>query len=172
MSEQCPEEYRARQAAQMPTFKDNKAKKMKVKFIADKLMADGKEIQPAFQKNELQPSQSYIVTEEPAISTKITEKGSSFIAYAFSVQSRDEASAALEKVYIQPDMGDVRHVSYAYRVMENGHATEGQHDDGEYGMSSRILSHIQDGNTTNILVALARWKYGPNIGPKRFEIGD
>ena len=63
-------------------------------------------------------------------------------------------------------------MSYAYCVMENGHVTEGQQDNREYGMSYRILSHIQDGNTTNILVALARWKYGPNIGPKRFEIGD
>ena len=174
VTEQFPSEVRAKRAAQIPTLKENKINQKKVKMQVDTLYVDNKPVDPGFRKNPLPNSVTHMNADlpEPAKSLRITENGSAFIGYASKVASLSEANTALQQIQAEDGMGTVTHISYAYSITGGGSQLQGNDDDGEYGLSSQLQEVIKSVGVENVLVAVARWHEGPNIGYRRFELAN
>lgn len=94
---------------------------------------------------------------------KHTEKMSRFLAFAYHVESADEARARLKE--IQNAYHDSRHVCWAYII--GPEMTEYQlNDNGEpSGTAGKpILGQIRSHGVTNVLVAVVRYFGGIKLG--------
>ncbi len=91
------------------------------------------------------------------------EKGSKFIAFAYSVSSEDEIKERM--VFLQKQFHDARHHCYAWRLGANMERYR-VNDDGEPSGSAGnpIFGQIQSRNLTNILVVVIRYFGGTLLG--------
>ena len=91
------------------------------------------------------------------------EKGSKFIAYAFSVYSEDEIKDRIEEIKrIEPSAS---HYCYAY-TLKHDMSLQKVNDDGEpsYTAGKPILGQILSNNLTNILIVVTRYFGGVKLG--------
>ena len=91
------------------------------------------------------------------------EKGSKFIAKAFSVSSEDEVKSCLEE--LRKEYYDARHHCYAYIIgLKEQHVRA--NDDGEpnHSAGDPILGQIRSKNLTNTLVVVIRYFGGTKLG--------
>lgn len=105
---------------------------------------------------------SYFTISSPANSV-YKEKGSKFIAYAFSIKSEDEAKEHLLK--IKKEHFSARHICYAYRLGSSGEQTRSS-DAGEPANTAGkpILNQITSRNLTQTLVVVVRYFGGTLLG--------
>lgn len=91
------------------------------------------------------------------------EKGSRFLAFAYNVETADEAKALLREK--QKEYHDARHHCYAWRL-GGGEGETKVGDDGEpSGTAGRpILGQIQSAGLTNIVVIVVRYFGGIKLG--------
>ncbi len=91
------------------------------------------------------------------------EKGSKFIAYAFSVSSEEEVKAHLAS--LKSKYPDARHHCFAYILADAQHS-ERAYDDGEPNNSAGvpILNQIRSFKLSNVLVVVVRYFGGIKLG--------
>jgi uncharacterized YigZ family protein len=91
------------------------------------------------------------------------DKGSKFLAYAFPVESEQEARQRVASV--KKEHYSARHCCYAYRIGKAG-AHFRANDDGEpSGTAGKpILGQLLSANLTNVLVVVARYFGGTLLG--------
>lgn len=91
------------------------------------------------------------------------EKGSKFIAKAFSVSSEEEVKEIL--LSLRKEYFDARHHCYAYLLGAN-QATYRANDDGEpnHSAGDPILGQIRSAGLSNVLVVVIRYFGGTKLG--------
>ena len=91
------------------------------------------------------------------------EKGSKFIAYAFTVYSEDEVKEKLEE--IKRIEHSARHHCYAY-ILHSDKSAQRTNDDGEPSSTAGkpILGRILASDLTNILIIVVRYFGGIKLG--------
>ncbi|MCR5453622.1 MAG: YigZ family protein, partial [Bacteroidales bacterium] len=105
---------------------------------------------------------SYITISSPGEAI-FKERGSKFLAFAFHVESEEEADAIrkdFKKKYY-----DATHVVYAFRLGPEGDKFRAA-DDGEPSGSSGlpVLNTIKSRNVTNVIVLVVRYFGGTKLG--------
>ena len=105
---------------------------------------------------------SYITISTPGEAI-YKERGSKFLAFAFHVESEDEADVIrkdFKKKYY-----DATHVVYAFRIGAEGEQFRAA-DDGEPSGSSGlpVLNTIKSKNITNVIVLVVRYFGGTKLG--------
>ena len=112
-----------------------------------------------------EPLQGWIQSEP------IDDRGSIFVAYAYSTDNEEEALMRLNHLKTDNRISRSRHVMYAYRFnSENkGRIVSDCDDDGETAAGSRMLHLLTLMDAQNVIVACARWFTGTHIGPDRFK---
>ena len=102
-------------------------------------------------------------TIQAPISVEYKEKGSRFLAFAFSVSSEEEVKRSLND--LRKQYYDARHHSYAY-IIGLKNQTFRANDDGEPGHSAGdpILGQIRSFKLTNCLVVVIRYFGGTKLG--------
>src|SRR5580692_4936436 len=90
------------------------------------------------------------------------EKGSRFLAFAYPVQSEDEAKEYL--AFLRKEHPKARHVCFAY-VLGADKSLFKSSDDGEphHSAGTPILGQIKSFELTNILVAVVRYFGGTKL---------
>ncbi|CCD26614.1 Yih1p NDAI_0I00450 [Naumovozyma dairenensis CBS 421] len=130
------------------------------------------------QQDTSQPEQSSIPTdpfEGWTASDPITDRGSTFIAFAAKVDSEDDAFMKLQQLKMDHKLQRANHVMSAWRIksMNDDNNTEiiyqDSDDDGETAAGSRMLHLITIMDVWNVIVVVARWFGGVHIGPSRFK---
>ncbi len=91
------------------------------------------------------------------------EKGSKFLAFAYSVSSEEEIKGQLDD--LRKEYYDARHHCYAYVIGLKNQAFRAN-DDGEPGHSAGdpILGQIRSAELTNCLVVVIRYFGGTKLG--------
>ena len=91
------------------------------------------------------------------------EKGSKFLAFAFPVESEDQARQHLDELRNQ--YHDARHHCYAYLIGQEMD-THRMNDDGEPSSTAGkpIFGQIRSHNVTNILIVVVRYFGGTLLG--------
>jgi len=107
-------------------------------------------------------------------SDPITDRGSTFMAFATHVTSEEDAFMKLDKLKTDSKMRKASHIMSAWRtkvINENGQEIKYQDsdDDGEAAAGSRMLHLITIMDVWGIMVIVARWFGGAHIGPDRFR---
>lgn len=107
-------------------------------------------------------------------SDPITDRGSTFMAFATHVSSEEDAFEKLDKIKTDSKMRKASHIMSAWRVQvvnERGQQIKFQDcdDDGETAAGSRMLHLITIMDVWNVMVIVARWFGGAHIGPDRFK---
>ncbi|WP_352339375.1 YigZ family protein [Psychrobacter sp. 16-MNA-CIBAN-0192] len=107
---------------------------------------------------------SYQTLQQP-VSARLEIKKSAFIAYAYSVTSREQAMFHVEQLHAQ--YADARHWCWAYIVGDPNNTTSaGFDDDGEpNGTAGRpILNVLQHKSIGNIIIIVVRYFGGIKLG--------
>lgn len=109
-------------------------------------------------------------------SDPITDRGSTFIAFAAHVTSEEEAFAKLDLLKTDSKMRKASHIMSAWRikcVAENNSnrivTYQDSDDDGETAAGSRMLHLISIMDVWNCIVIVSRFFTGGHIGPDRFK---
>ena len=91
------------------------------------------------------------------------ELGSKFLAFAYPVETEEEAKAILEKV--RKDYFDARHHCYAWRIGLTGEPYR-MNDDGEPSSTAGrpILGQLLSNGLSDILVVVVRYFGGTKLG--------
>lgn len=104
------------------------------------------------------------------MSDPITDRGSTFVAFAARVSSEEEAFEKLELLKTDNKMSRASHIMTAWRIKgDNGVSYHDCDDDGETAAGGRMLHLITVMDAWNVIVAVARWFGGAHIGPDRFK---
>jgi len=105
---------------------------------------------------------TYLTIEAPSIG-EYKEKGSKFIAYAFSVYSEEEVKECLEEV--KKEHFKARHYCYAYRIGLDGKRFRANDDGEPSGTAGRpILGQIDSFGLANVLSVVVRYFGGTKLG--------
>lgn len=106
-------------------------------------------------------------------SDPITDRGSTFIAFATHTTSEEEAFAKLEQIKTDNKMRKAAHIMSAWRIKDSSASVpivyQDCDDDGESAAGSRMLHLITIMDVWNCMVIVARWFGGTHIGPDRFK---
>lgn len=103
-------------------------------------------------------------------SEPVTDRGSTFIAYAREVHSEDEAYKKLSQLKTDKRIGKASHNMVAFRIQnDNGTRVSDCDDDGETAAGGRMLHLLTVMDVWNIIVVVSRWFGGTHIGPDRFR---
>ncbi|SMN18356.1 similar to Saccharomyces cerevisiae YCR059C YIH1 Protein that inhibits activation of Gcn2p [Maudiozyma saulgeensis] len=107
-------------------------------------------------------------------SDPITDRGSTFMAFATHITSEEDAFMKLDILKTDTKMRKVSHIMSAWRTKvknENGQEIKYQDsdDDGEAAAGSRMLHLITIMDVWGVMVIVARWFGGAHIGPDRFR---
>lgn len=106
-------------------------------------------------------------------SDPITDRGSTFMAFATHVNSEEEAFRKLDMIRTDNKMRKAAHIMSAWRIKSadpnSNVAYQDCDDDGETAAGSRMLHLIATMNVWNCMVIVARWFGGTHIGPDRFK---
>ena len=101
---------------------------------------------------------------------EIVDKGSKFQGHKFTVLSANQAIAARNALYQNPELATATHIMYAYRFGTQGESVQSEFsDDSEIGGGKILMELLDDNETINTFISVTRIKKGPNIGPARFR---
>ena len=111
----------------------------------------------------MEKSDSYITISESGGEGVLKEKGSKFLAFAFHIESEDEADELRKK--FKKKYYDATHVVYSFRLGANGEKFRAA-DDGEPSGSSGlpVLNTIKSKNITDVIVLVVRYFGGTKLG--------
>ena len=96
----------------------------------------------------------------------ITDRKSTFQAHMTRITTASQITAVLNTLQGNKKIKRATHNIYAYRI---GNDEQGFNDDGESGAGIKLLSLLQTGNFTNLLVVVTRWYGGTQLGNDRFK---
>lgn len=106
-------------------------------------------------------------------SDPITDRGSTFMAFATHVNSEEEAFKKLDMIKTDNKMRKAAHIMSAWRIKSSDPDSNVTYqdcdDDGETAAGSRMLHLITIMDVWNCMVIVARWFGGTHIGPDRFK---
>ncbi|AGO10045.1 AaceriAAR055Wp [[Ashbya] aceris (nom. inval.)] len=103
-------------------------------------------------------------------SDPITDRSSTFIAYAAHANSEEDACAKIDQLKTDNKIAKCAHLMTAWRIHgENGVVYKDCDDDGESAAGSRMLHLLNTMDAWDVVVAVARWFGGVHIGPDRFK---
>ena len=177
VSENYPAITREKRKAQIQTLKTLKtsfgATSSKIVMSKDKILVNGKPRNcQAFVRNPLSEISPFSISYEKLEHSKIiTDNKSIFQAHILPIHSKDQASAARNAIYQNPDLSTATHLIYAYKFgsIRSGDSVEsGFSDDNEIEGGSLLMSLIEMENRSDVFICVSRIKNGPNIGPARF----
>lgn len=108
--------------------------------------------------------------EDWVMSEPIIDRKSTFIAFATSANSEQEAFNKLQLLKTDNKIIRASHLMTAWRIQgENGVSFQDCDDDGETAAGGRMLHLITIMDAWNVIVAVGRWFGGVHIGPDRFK---
>ncbi|KAL3234592.1 Uncharacterized protein RNJ44_03354 [Nakaseomyces bracarensis] len=106
-------------------------------------------------------------------SDPISDRGSTFMAFAAHATSEEEAFQMLDHLKMDSKMRRANHAMCAWRIKKQSDGNEIIYqdcdDDGETAAGSRMLHLITIMDVWNVIVVVARWFGGVHIGPDRFK---
>lgn len=105
------------------------------------------------------------------ISEPITDRKSTFVAFAKEVHSLDEAYQSFAELMEDKKCGRANHAMRAWRIKDKDSGAQYQDcdDDGETAAGGRMLHLMTIMNAWNVMVVCCRWFGGVHIGPDRFK---
>ena len=173
ISDQLPKSMQERRLCQLSDFKRlrNEKGNSKVKLIRDKLIVDGKLVDPCLEKNPVKPATAPLDSDDIqwAVTKEQSVDNSKFWGFSREINCIDDVQEGLAGILEDNENSQSTHIVYAYRFVENDNVTEGHADDGEIGASRVLIDELRKCNS-NALVAILRNYGGRNLGAKRFRI--
>ena len=175
ISGQYPPEISETRAILKESMQSEDFKNKDCKLIHDRLYVDGNQHIPGFISERNAP-ECYNAAEVawdkiPKIYTTrtITDNGNSFVAYAASVNSKQDAKFILDMIKGMQRESPATHLAVAYRFSygNNTRVLEYSNDDGEFGVGRKILGKLRGHNKLGTIIVASRW-YGSHIGVRRF----
>lgn len=104
------------------------------------------------------------------MSEPVTDRGSTFIAFAREVHSENDVFHYLQTLKTDRKISRASHNMVAYRIQnDNGTRISDCDDDGETAAGGRMLHLLTIMDVWNVLVVVSRWFGGTHIGPDRFK---
>lgn len=105
------------------------------------------------------------------ISDPITDRKSTFVAFAIEVNSVDEAYRRFSDLMEDKKCGRANHAMRAWRIKDKDSGAQYQDcdDDGETAAGGRMLHLMTIMDAWNVMVVCCRWFGGVHIGPDRFK---
>jgi hypothetical protein len=104
------------------------------------------------------------------MSEPITDRGSTFVAFAREVHSEQEVFELLGKLKSDRKVARATHNMVSYRIQNtDGTRISDCDDDGETAAGGRILHLLTIMDVWNVIVVVSRWFGGIHIGPDRFK---
>lgn len=105
------------------------------------------------------------------ISDPITDRKSTFVAFAKKVESIDEAIESFRQLMEDKKCGRANHAMRAWRIKDKNTSAQFQDcdDDGESAAGGRMLHLMTIMDAWNVMVVCCRWFGGVHIGPDRFK---
>ena len=165
-------ERRQTQIAHLKQLRDSHSEtNNKISLNKDKILINGIEKDTyAFQRNTLSSTTPISINfDKLEHSKEITEKRSTFQAHSLKVQTLQQASAAKNAIYQNPELATATHIIYAYRIGDSRENMEtGFSDDDEVGGGSILMELLEKNKLSNVFICVTRMKRGFNIGPIRF----
>ena len=123
---------------------------------------------------DTRPEPPYFAPPRWSASSVVTEKKSSFLAHATSVQTPAAVRHAMARLLsTDRKVAKATHNITAYRMRdpENPAVTyQDYDDDGETAAGARLLHLLQAMDVWDILVVVTRWFGGVKLGPDRFRL--
>lgn len=105
-----------------------------------------------------------------SISDPITDRKSTFVAFAREVHSVEEAESWVDTLRTDRKIARAAHCMTAWRIkMDNGIQFQDCDDDGETAAGGRLLHLLTIMDAWNCMVLVARFFGGVHIGPDRFK---
>ena len=172
VSQQQPREYEERRKQLIPIYQKARVNKVPARWFKDKLFVNDKLLEVTkdtvkdINIDVMALATSLKVKRDPHMETN----GSTFQGSSVNITCTEEIIPAIHAITKDTRSARGTHNMYAYRIKHGDNITEHFEDDGEYGAGRRILSLMQDNNMVGTLICVTRWHFGPNIGPKRFEL--
>lgn len=105
------------------------------------------------------------------ISDPITDRKSTFVAFAKRVDSLQEAEESFAQLMEDKKCGRASHAMRAWRIKDKDTGAQYQDldDDGETAAGGRMLHLMTIMDVWNVMVVCCRWFGGVHIGPDRFK---
>lgn len=145
---------------------------MEKRLIGDKLYVKGKQYTPIELQKTSAPApynEADIDWVDAAprvyISDTKSKDGNHFKAYAARINSREEAQAIKDLVMAEQRSNPSTHLTCAYRLSSLRY----KDDDREHGAGAKILKVLDETNTNGVIILVARWFSGIELGPDRFK---
>ncbi|KAL2710269.1 RWD domain-containing protein [Kluyveromyces marxianus] len=124
----------------------------------------GDEISDGIENLKIDPFEGWIASDP------ITDRKSTFIAFATKADSEEEAFTKLDLLRTDNKIARANHLMIAWRIKgENGVSFQDCDDDGETAAGGRMLHLLTVMDAWNVIVAVGRWFGGVHIGPDRFK---
>lgn len=129
--------------------------------------------QKKFLENFINEQNSKSNAEIPSFwsqSNPISDRGSTFIAFACEVHDEDELIEKLAALRSNRKIAKSNHSMCAWRIKNDDNTIiQDSDDDGETAAGSRMLHLMTIMNVWNCLLVDVRWFGGTHIGPDRFK---
>lgn len=104
------------------------------------------------------------------VSETISDRGSTFIAFARQVESVEEARKYLDILLTDRKITRAAHNISSWRIKrEDGIQFQDCDDDGETAAGGRLLHLLTMMDAWNVIVVVSRWFGGTHLGPDRFK---
>ena len=149
------------------------------RIAGDKLFVQGKEYVPTMLSKNCSPAAydehkvDWSKQSPKVVYTDVVfDKGNRFKAYSAKISSLKEAQAVKDMVMAEQRTDPATHITYAYRLPATSHPSElirYLDDDREHGAGRRLLGTLDKANLTGVIVLVARWFSGYELGPARFK---
>lgn len=127
--------------------------------------SSNKKIQNNDNKKTKNPLDGWIISDA------ITDRKSTFVAFAKEVHSVDEAFESLSQLMEDKKCGRANHAMRAQRIKDKSSGAQYQDcdDDGETAAGGRMLHLMTIMDAWDVMVVCCRWFGGVHIGPDRFK---
>lgn len=104
------------------------------------------------------------------VSEPISDRGSTFIAFARQVNSVQEAEEYLDVLLTDRKIARAAHNITSWRIKrDDGIQFQDCDDDGETAAGGRLLHLLTMMDAWNVIVVVSRWFGGTHLGPDRFK---
>lgn len=131
---------------------------------ADDSQIDEKELENRMKTLTVDPLENWIMSEP------ITDRKSTFVAFATKAENEEEAFNKLAALKTDNKIIKAHHVMTAWRIKGKGDVVfQDCDDDGENAAGGRMLHLLVIMGAWNVIVAVARWYGGIHLGPDRFK---
>jgi len=168
---QLPRELAERKRQLIPQYNAAKAKKIPVKWAAEKLVVNGELTEV---KRDAVTDINLDVTDR-AMSMRVKKtmprscNGNTVCGSLINITSTDEAVAGLRAVYADYRSARANSNTYAYRLKQGESISEHYEDDNEYGTGRRLLDLLKTRGITNQMVVVTSWIGSRNVDTNRFK---